>query len=153
MSEKKKSDSSAPKKREYKKRTQTEIAMTKADKCVELMDKTINAIGDLRIRINELPSDSFSEMAKGFNKFIESIPDFSTRVFAETEKPPTPEQLKAQKEEKKKSRGIFGRKKSAEKEKTKADKGSSLEEKAGLVEEKKENKEKVKTNKNSKTKK
>ena len=95
MSGDKKKDS-APKKREYVKRTPREIAMAKANKCVEMMDKTINAIGDLRIRINELPSEDFSDMAKGFNKFIDSIPDFSTRVFVETEKPPTPEQLQAE---------------------------------------------------------
>ena len=64
-----------------------------------------------------------------------------------TKKRKTPEQLRAQKEEKKKFRDIFRPKKKEEKAETKE---TSLEEKAGLAEDKKEEKSEKKETKNQK---
>lgn len=83
--------------RKYNARTPKEIALQKANKCVENMTKAIDQLGDLRVRINSLPGEDFPAMAKSFNGFIDSLPDFTSQRFAETERPPTPEQVEADK--------------------------------------------------------
>ena len=84
---------------------------------------------------------SHDEVKKEFEKIDLKVRE--TKPKSKTEKPgkkrKTSEQLRAQKEEKKKLSGMFGlRKKEAKRGEIENDKGSSLEEKAGLIEEKKE---------------
>jgi len=84
---------------------------------------------------------SHDEVKKEFGKL--GLKSRETKPKQKTEKPKkrrkTSEQLREQKEEKKKLGGMFGlKKKEAKKDEIEKEKGSSLEEKAGLIEEKKE---------------